>query len=661
MASFFSPPPALSAIKIVKPEAAQFVQEDESRTSSASAIPTRRDSTQRQCRNVMIYGSCKYQGKGCIFQHPTPTAEEEAAAVAASDAAAAAFENVRPETPVPVTPSLSAQAVNAPVFVPKSAVTSPEKSNHASSPAPASLTPSPPLAENGYHEDDSYEYHYEDGGLEPMGDQYYDDQHYDMSYFSTPHFVREPLNYHLYTQTVPPSFVNNSNDSHYMPSSHELRQTLQMRSEVTRGGPAPGAPLGLPDELQGYHTLVPLETSPADRRKFGQWQSTVYRAVKEADGIPYALRRVENFRLISQAAFAPIEQWGKIRHPGIVAIAEAFTTRSFGDSSLVLAYTYYPGARTLYDLHFNKTQGTTAPNNSPYMLISARNSSPVPVPESTLWSYIIQLASAIRRVHEAGMSVRVVDPTKILLTGKNRVRIGSCGLMDVTMFDQYARMASAGQDPQQVLQQQQLDDLSMFGRLIIGLCVGQTNAATGGQFQKSLEAMARSYSQDVKTAALFLISKNNPHRNITHFFDIISSRLVKEMDDALHAADCLENELMGELENARLVRLLAKFGFINERPEFARDARWSETGDRYLIKLFRDYVFHQSDEYGNPVTNLGHVLTCLNKLDAGSEEKVMLIARDEQSCLVVSYREIKSCVENAFGELARATTRPGKW
>lgn len=31
--------------------------------------------------------------------------------------------------------------------------------------------------------------------------------------------------------------------------------------------------------------------------------------------------------------------------------------------------------------------------------------------------------------------------------------------------------------------------------------------------------------------------------------------------------DHLEGQLMSELENARLVRLLAKFGFINERPE----------------------------------------------------------------------------------------------
>jgi len=68
---------------------------------------------------------------------------------------------------------------------------------------------------------------------------------------------------------------------------------MQERSEVIRGAPAPG--LNLPEELQGYHTLVPLEvTTGSERRKFGNWYSTVYRAIKASDGLPYLLRRIES-------------------------------------------------------------------------------------------------------------------------------------------------------------------------------------------------------------------------------------------------------------------------------------------------------------------------------------------------------------------------------
>lgn len=40
------------------------------------------------------------------------------------------------------------------------------------------------------------------------------------------------------------------------------------------------------------------------------------------------------------------------------------------------------------------------------------------------------------------------------------------------------------------------------------------------------------------------------------------------------------------------------------------------------------------------MVDLSHILTNLNKLDAGVDEKIMLTSRDEQSCLVVSYREV---------------------
>jgi PAB-dependent poly(A)-specific ribonuclease subunit 3 len=92
-------------------------------------------------------------------------------------------------------------------------------------------------------------------------------------------------------------------------------------------------------------------------------------------------------------------------------------------------------------------------------------------------------------------------------------------------------------------------------------------------------------------------------------------------------------------------------GMINERPEYDLDPEWSESGDRYFVKLFRDYVFHQEDEHGRPCIDFAHIIQCLNKLDAGSHEKIMLMTRDESSCIIVSYKDLKKCIETSFQEL----------
>lgn len=55
-------------------------------------------------------------------------------------------------------------------------------------------------------------------------------------------------------------------------------------------------------------------------------------------------------------------------------------------------------------------------------------------------------------------------------------------------------------------------------------------------------------------------------------------------------------------------------GFINERAEFELDPRWSDSGDRYIIKLFRDYVFHSVGPDGAAILDLSHVMVCLNKV-----------------------------------------------
>ncbi|KAF7320832.1 PAN2-PAN3 deadenylation complex subunit PAN3 [Mycena chlorophos] len=599
--SFFRPPTS-GAIKIVRPDPAH----DQPPTQTPAKNPARKDSVQRQCRNIMIYGSCKYQDKGCLYYHPPARRSARRNSYFASNLAA---------------------LNNAPVFVPKFPARI-QSQSPAPTPPPPQESPPPPQ----YPQEPPYEEYMDydeasSNGYYPDPNAYDAYDHY-MTMPVGPVFLRQPLNYHLYSTPMPPSFLANSVDTHFMLPSGDLRTLMQTRSEDLHMAATPG--LGLPEEMQGYHSIIPLDNLNSERRKFGNWSSTVYRAINSKDGATYCLRRVENFRMNNQGAFSAIETWSKLRHPGIVSVQEAFTTHAFGDSSLVVAYAYHPLAKTLYETHLKPSgHGRTS------------------LPERTLWSYIVQLATAVKYVHDAGQALRMVDASKILVTGKHRLRVSSCGIVDVLMHD------SVQMHTQQDMHALQQEDLTMFGRLVFALCSGQALGWSGGNFQKTIELMGRVYSPEVKAVALFLINKGAPHKNINQVMDIISTRVAAEMADALTATDILENELMSELENARLVRLLCKLGFINERPEFARDERWSETGDRYIIKLFRDHVFHQVDEMGNPNVNLGHVLASLNKLDVGTEEKLMLTARDEQSCLVVNYRQVKACVESAFDELAR--------
>ncbi|CDO70439.1 hypothetical protein BN946_scf184999.g80 [Trametes cinnabarina] len=675
--SFFSRPSS-SAVKISAPTA------DE----PSSPKPSKKDNTQRQCRNILIYGHCKFQDKGCIYYHPPvrPLASPEIAAAHPHSSAKFLLQRTLltsfyhrvsrlsiahspPDSPTPAA-ALPAQAVNAPVFVPKTPLNPGSPTPAAAAPASvqqqssalsdttseqsAQSPPQPsPEQPDQYHdqhsehatspEQDQYDpynpYAYpphgaegsEDGGHMSLANPYelppgYDAATLDPFYAPSMSFHRQPLNYHLYTLPRPDSLA------HRYFISDDIREELQRRSETIRAAPPPG--ISLPEELQGYHTLVPLEPPGVERRKFGNWYSTLYRAVNSNDGVTYVLRRVENFRLMQPAALTTIEAWSRLRHPNIVSVHEAFTSRAFNDSSLVVVYDDHPNAQTLYEAHIK----AKPPQFQGGRLQAVSNR----VSERTLWSYIIQIANAIRAVHEAGLAVRLIDVTKILVTGKNRhvVRLGSCGIVDVLMYDLPAEIS--------FLQQ---DDLTMLGALVVQLCNQNMNAMNNPQ--KALDVISRNYSPDVKSVVLFLISNPGTHKTIGQLFDMIGSRLLTELDEAQNAVDRLEGELMSELENGRLVRLLCKFGFINERPEHSHDTRWSETGDRYIVKLFRDYVFHQVDELGRPVVNLTHVLTCLNKLDAGSDERVMLISRDEQSCLVVSYREVKACIESAFGELTR--------
>ena len=293
-------------------------------------------------------------------------------------------------------------------------------------------------------------------------------------------------------------------------------------------------------------------------------------------------------------------------------------------------YDFFPAAKTLETVHL--LPGTTTSFN-----------------EEILWSYICQLVSGLRAIHLQGLACRCIYPSKILVTSRGRLRISGAGIADVIHFDP-AKIAL-----------QQLDDLVSLGKLI--MCLACRSAAAAQNVQRSLEVIGSAYSADLKNLIFFLLSKGGGYvPTIEDVISRISMRVSMQLDSALSWSDSLESQLAQELENGRLFRLVAKLGMINERPEFAMDASWSETGDRYLLKLFRDFVFHQVRDDGAPVVSLGHVVDTLNRLDAGTPEKIPLVSRDHKTVLLCSFKDLKKAVDECFGELVKkqGIARPGQ-
>ena len=89
----------------------------------------------------------------------------------------------------------------------------------------------------------------------------------------------------------------------------------------------------------------------------------------------------------------------------------------------------------------------------------------------------------------------------------------------------------------------------------------------------------------------------------------IGARFYTHLELLENHADMMETELLKEMDNGRLYRLLVKLGTINEREWVVEnfrnlkksfhicifrlnlDVTWSETGNRYMLKLFRDYLW----------------------------------------------------------------------
>ncbi|KAG5982124.1 hypothetical protein E4U55_002271 [Claviceps digitariae] len=637
--------------------ASRFASSDLRRPAGSSPKPKGRvENRETLCRNVLIYGHCRYEDQGCTFSH-----EQNKNNTNQADITRKALNVESPSfTPASLQNSakkatFTTQAANAPSFTPRGLAASPAMTADAEAALfnPAAIrefTPGFELNAQATSNGSGHEgpVHYDPFSMVTVGQNLpgahfnpYADEHamagagagfYPASSAFAPPL--QPLQHHLYAPVGPhrDDLMPYHRMSHDFFLPDKLREELQKKSEAALQV-MPNSQL---PQMENYHSLVPLDTTHRKNANIFGYPSWVYKAISSKTGNLYCLRRLEGFRLTNEHAIRSVKEWRKIDNANVVTVHDAFTARAFGDSSLIFVQEYHPLSKTLAEAHLvgpiSTGQGT-------------RFQAKPPVPEAILWGYISQIANALKSIHSLNLAARCIDVTKIILTDKNRIRLNACSILDVVQFE-----------VRRPIQELQQDDFVQFGRTILCLATS-TLPSQLTNLNASIDQMSRLYSVELRDTIIWLLTpaQSPAQKGIEEFIRGVAGHIVSTLDQSQHQADELNSELYRELENGRIARLLVKLGTINERQEFDGDRAWSENGERYMLKLFRDYVFHQVDSNGNPTLDMGHMLRCLNRLDAGTDDKICLTSRDDQTSFIVSYKELKKQLGNAFSELQKSS------
>ncbi len=119
----------------------------------------------------------------------------------------------------------------------------------------------------------------------------------------------------------------------------------------------------LPTDVDNFTSLCPLEPPPPNpmhkSHTFG-YVTSVYKATNMKTGAHVCLRRIHGYRLVNTKCMNIVEQWKKLSHSNLVSLRQVFTTKSFGDHSMVFVYDLYPAAETLMSKHFNNPSQTVS-------------------------------------------------------------------------------------------------------------------------------------------------------------------------------------------------------------------------------------------------------------------------------------------------------------
>ena len=389
----------------------------------------------------------------------------------------------------------------------------------------------------------------------------------------------------------------------------------------------------LPEIVQHkYHSLLLLDNHASNLPNTSAllgYKTACYKALSTHDPFAYCLRRVDGFRLSNfDLVQEAIAKWSRLSHPNIVAVRQAFATGEFqevdasGDGgSLVYVYDYIDLAYTLkawHDLHNGDA-----------------------VNETVIWDIAMQLLCALRLIHSSGLAARVVSTTKILVSPKLRVHLNCVGLLDAL---QHSSLSSA--DTVASIIELQRHDIQAMGSILVSLMLGGDISIPPADPIGAVNKQV-ALSQTLKSFLLACLAGETTSAKLTEQIGYMYAFKAEQMTCA---HDKMLNELRKATEAGRMMQVLVKINTIADR--HVEDWRWSQSSERHIVMLFRDYLFFQTDEFGRPVIDPGHVADALAKTDVGSTEAIMLLDRDASSVLVLSFLDIQRCIESSVKHIA---------
>jgi len=464
------------------------------------------------------------------------------------------------------------------------------------SPAAGSLDPPQTQAEygnpSGWNQGDSYE---EAGGMGEIGDDLSLDWADSLTTLPAPPRrtlqtlgIPDPIRQHFQTLDHASLRQMEPNDARYKDMPNRFHSAFALDDVYAQSQRGTGGSYGYP--------------------------SAVYKAIDRTDSQMYALRRVDNARITPQTAAiakAVMGKWCEVRHPSICTLYNISIERG----GIFFLHGYHPAAQTLRQRFIDQRGALLA--------------------ESLLWRLLVQLSAGVHMVHVRGVPLRNISVSHVLLTSGTMARFSGVGIVDVLESESRKTVADLLQE-----------DMVKLGYLMLSLATRTLCNAKNAE--QAMQLLQRNYSPDLRQVVLAMLQANT---SIVQLNQLLAPRLLDEFDQSAAAADALHSHLRMEYENGRMLRLMLKLNMVTERPEFAHSPQWSETGDRYVLKLFRDYVFHQNSQDGLPVLDAGHMVSALNKLDCGDPEKILLCSRDNKDILVVSFADVRRCLEAAVGDL----------